>query len=107
MKKDAPHKGVIRMGLGLPVFNAHAAGIDIGDTLHCVAICAGDEGHEVLRTSAFTCDLKEIVSYLQENGITTVAMESTGIYWLPLYIMLEQAGGFCRKVFNLRMRCAC
>ena len=92
MKKDAPHKGVIRMGSGLPVFNAHAAGIDIGDTLHCVAISAGNDGHEVLTTSAFTCDLKEIVIYLQENGITTVAMESTGIYWLPLYIMLEEAG---------------
>lgn len=92
MKKDAPHKGLIRMGSGLPVFNAHAAGIDIGDTLHCVAISAGVDGHEVLTTSAFTCDLREIVSYLQENGITTVAMESTGIYWLPLYIMLEQAG---------------
>ena len=92
MKKDAPDKGLIRMGTGLPVFNAHAAGIDIGDTLHCVAISAGVEGHEVLTTSAFTSDLHEIVTYLQENGITTVAMESTGIYWLPLYIMLEQAG---------------
>lgn len=92
MKKDSPHKGLIRMGSGLPVFNAHAAGIDIGDTLHCVAISAGVDGHEVLTTSAFTCDLREIVTYLQENGITTVAMESTGIYWLPLYIMLEEAG---------------
>jgi len=35
--------------------------------------------------------LKDIVEYLQENEITTVAMESTGVYWLPLYIMLEEA----------------
>jgi transposase len=92
MKKEVAEKNIVRMGSGLPVFNAHAAGIDIGDTLHCVAISAGIDSHEVLTTSAFTCDLQEIVTYLQANGITTVAMESTGIYWLPLYILLEEAG---------------
>jgi transposase len=92
MKKEVGEKKIIRMGSGLPVFHAHAAGIDIGDTLHCVAISAGIDSHEVLTTSAFTCDLHEIVTYLQANGITTVAMESTGIYWLPLYILLEEAG---------------
>jgi transposase len=92
MKKEVAEKKIVRMGSGLPVFNAHAAGIDIGDTLHCVAISAGIDSHEVLTTSAFTCDLHEIVTYLQANGITTVAMESTGIYWLPLYILLEEAG---------------
>jgi transposase len=92
MKKEVGEKKIVRMGSGLPVFNAHAAGIDIGDTLHCVAISAGIDSHEVLTTSAFTCALHEIVTYLQANGITTVAMESTGIYWLPLYILLEEAG---------------
>lgn len=92
MKKAVGNKGVIRIGSGLPVFNAYAAGIDIGDTMHCVAIANGTNSHEVKTTSAFTCDLEEIVTYLQDNGITTVAMESTGIYWLPLYIMLEEAG---------------
>lgn len=92
MKKEEPKKGVVKIGSGLPVFNAHAAGIDIGDTLHCVAICDGQGGHEVKTTSAFTCDLEEIVDYLKSNGITTAAMESTGVYWVPLYIMLEEAG---------------
>jgi len=92
MKKEAEKKGVVKMGTGLPVFNFHAAGIDIGDTLHCVAISDGNGGHEVKTTSAFTCDLYEIVDYLKSNGITTAAMESTGIYWLALYIMLEEAG---------------
>jgi transposase len=92
MKKEEPKKGVVKMGSGLPVFNAHAAGIDIGDTLQSVAISDGQGGHEVKTTSAFTCDLKEIVDYLKNNGITTVAMESTGVYWVPLYIMLEEAG---------------
>jgi transposase len=92
MKKETTKKGVIKMGTGLPVFNPHAAGIDIGDTLHCVAINDGNGGHEVKTTSAFTCDLNEIVDYLKINGVTTAAMESTGIYWLPLYIILEEAG---------------
>lgn len=92
MKKETGKNGVIKMGTGLPVFNPHAAGIDIGDTLHCVAIGDGNGGHEVKTTSAFTCDLYEIVNYLRSNGITTAAMESTGVYWLPLYIMLEEAG---------------
>jgi transposase len=92
MKKETLKKSVVKMGTGLPVFNPHAAGIDIGDTLHCVAINDGNGGHEVKTTSAFTCDLHEIVDYLKSNGVTTAAMESTGVYFLPLYIMLEEAG---------------
>jgi transposase len=92
MKKEIAKKGIAKFATGLPVFNHHAAGIDVGDTLHCVAISDGNNGHEVKTTSGFTCDLKEIVEYLVSNKITTAAMESTGIYWLPLYLMLEEAG---------------
>jgi transposase len=92
MKKEATKKGVIKMGRGLPVFNPYAAGIDIGDTEHCVAINDGNGGHEVKTTSAFTCDLHEIVDYLKSNRVTTAAMESTGVYWLALYLLLEEAG---------------
>lgn len=92
MKKKVEKNSVVKMGTGLPVFNAHAAGIDIGDTMHCVAISDGAGGHEVKTTSAFTCDLHEIVDYLKNNGITTAAMESTGVYWLALYLLLEEAG---------------
>ncbi len=91
MKKEIVKKGIVKFATGLPVFNHHAAGIDIGDTLQCVAIGDGNGGHEVKTTSSFTCDLKEIVEYLLKNKITTVAMESTGVYWLPLYLMLEDA----------------
>ncbi len=91
MKKGVQKKGVVIMGSGLPVFNPNAAGIDIGDTAHCVAVNA-EGGHEVKTTGAFTCDLVEIVKYLQSKEVTTVAMESTGVYWLPLYLMLEEAG---------------
>jgi|SRR5690554_3876307 len=84
----APRK---RFGQGLPVLNPHAAGIDVGDTMHDVAIGYGN-GHEVRQYAAFTEDLQEMVFWLRSEGITTVAMESTGIYWLNLYLLLEEAG---------------
>lgn len=90
MKKNKKKR--IRMSQGIPVTNPYAGGIDIGDTEHYVAISDGIGGHEVKRYDAFTVDLQSIVDDLLENGITTVAMESTGIYWLALYILLEDAG---------------
>ncbi len=77
---------------GLPVYNHHAAGIDIGDTNHAVAIDDGEGGFEVREYQAFTVDLAAIVEWLVSVGITTVAIESTGIYWLNLYLLLEEAG---------------
>lgn len=90
--KEQSEKGIVKISHGMPVFNEHAAGIDIGDTLHCVAIQDGQGGHEVKTTGAFTSDLRDIVAYVLSHGITTVAMESTGVYWLVLYLMLEEAG---------------
>lgn len=85
----APHRKMF--GQGLPVHNPHAAGIDVGDTMHDVAISTSG-GHEVRKYAAFTEDLQAMVSWLRLEGITTVAMESTGIYWLNLYLLLEEAG---------------
>jgi transposase len=92
MKKEAQKKGVKKMITGLPVYNAAAGGVDIGDTFHCTAINDGNLGYEVKTSGSFTSEIKELVLYLQDNGITTVAMESTGVYWLPLYLMLEENG---------------
>jgi transposase len=92
MKKEEVKKGISKFATGIPVFNHHAAGIDIGDTIQCVAVGDGNGGHEVKTTTGFTCDLHEIVNYLVEKEVTTAAMESTGIYWLALYLMLEEAG---------------
>ncbi len=77
---------------GLPVVNPHAAGIDVGDTLHAIAINDGDSGFEVYEYPTFTENLREAVSMLKSKGMTTAAMESTGIYWLNLYLLLEEAG---------------
>jgi transposase len=92
MKTNGVQQGITKKGSSLPAIHEHAAGIDIGDTFHCVAIPDGKGGQEVKTITAYTCDLREIVSYLQTNGITTVAMESTGVYWVMLYLMLEEAG---------------
>jgi transposase len=77
---------------GLPVFNENAAGIDVGDTMYDVAISDGANGYEVREYAAFTEDLISLVEWLKSAGVTTVAMESTGVYWLNLYLMLEEAG---------------
>lgn len=92
MKKVAPEKGITKFATGLPVFNEFAAGIDVGDTLMCVAVGDGKNGHLVKTTSGFSCDLREIVEFLLEHKINTVAMESTGVYWLQLYLMIEESG---------------
>ncbi len=81
-----------RFSKGLPVFNPHAAGIDIGDTFHAVAINDESGGFEVREYPAYTRDLKELVSWLKNEGVTTVSIESTGIYWLNVYLLLEESG---------------
>jgi transposase len=92
MKKSNEKKEVAKKySKNLEVINDHAAGIDIGDSEHYIAIEKGDS-YEVRRVDAFTEGLVYIVQWLISEGITKVAMESTGVYWLSLYIMLEEAG---------------
>src|ERR1035438_2531432 len=77
---------------GLPVIKPYAAGADIGDTRHDIAINDGKGGHLVRTFKTFTQDVQEAVNWLKEEGVTTVAMESTGVYYLTFYLMLEEAG---------------
>lgn len=76
--------------VSLPVINAHAAGIDIGDKMHVVAVGPKLDPLPVREFGTFTCDLQAIVSWLKQCKITSVAMESTGVYWKPLAAMLIQ-----------------
>jgi len=66
----------------------HAAGIDIGANNFFVSI----DGEEVKVFFTYTDDIKLLRNYLLENKIETVAMEATGVYWVVLYEMLEEAG---------------
>jgi transposase len=76
----------------LDYINLNAAGIDIGAKSHYVAIPEGRDTQCVREFPTFTNSLIELVSWLKNVGITTVAMESTGVYWIPVYDMLEEHG---------------
>jgi transposase len=79
---------------GLPVLNAHAAGIDIGSRSHwvCVGVSTDKDAPVIREFSAYTEGLHEIVTCLRQYQVTTVAMESTGVYWIALYELLEASG---------------
>ena len=72
--------------------NMHAAGIDIGSDRHLVAVPEGSDSVSVRQFGTFTSDLHNIADWLKRCGVTTVAMESTGVYWIPLFELLEQRG---------------
>ena len=74
------------------VFQPNAAGIDIGAREIYVAVPAHRDNHPVRKCETFTGDLNEMATWLVSCGITTAAMESTGVYWIPVYDVLEQHG---------------
>ena len=75
-----------------PVFQPNAAGIDIGAREIYVAVPADRDPHPVRKCETFTGDLHEMAEWMVSCGITTAAMESTGVYWIPVYDVLEQHG---------------
>jgi transposase len=77
---------------GLPPLNLNAAGIDIGSKEHYVAVPADRDPKPVQTFKSFTGDLHRLADWLQACRIDTVAMESTGVYWIPLYQILESRG---------------
>lgn len=75
----------------LSVVHRHAAGIDVGHADHHV--CVGDDpAADVRRFGSFTSELRQLAAWLTERGVTTVAMEATGVYWIPLYELLASRG---------------
>jgi len=90
MRSRKPRHGVLPAALEQIEFNA--AGIDIGSEFHFVAVPTDRDEQPVRRFSAFTVDLLALADWLKRCGIDTVVMESTGVYWIPLYELLEQRG---------------
>jgi transposase len=76
----------------LPVMRCDAAGIDIGATEIFVAVPADRANENVRSFPTFTQDLYALSDWLKQCGIKTVAMESTGVYWIPLFQILEERG---------------
>lgn len=79
-------------GLTLKIVNPNAAGIDVAATEMQVCVPADRDGENNRTFGCFTKDLREICEYLKACRIDTVAMESTGIYYLPLFMMLKEYG---------------
>jgi transposase len=76
----------------LPLIHANGAGIDVGAKEHVVAVPADRDPEPVRSFKAFTPDLHELADWLKQCGVETVALESTGIYWITLYEILEERG---------------
>ena len=76
----------------LPVMRPNAAGIDIGATEIYVAVPAERDSENVRSFPTFTQDLYALADWLERCAIETVAMESTGVYWIPLFQILEDRG---------------
>jgi hypothetical protein len=68
----------------LAAVNLHVAGIDIGAESHDVAVPPRDDFYPVRCFGACTADLEALADWLATCGISTVALESTGVYWIPL-----------------------
>jgi transposase len=77
----------------MPVHHAHAAGIDVGDTTHWVCVEATPDNSDTVREfPAHTPGLRQLVDWLRQCGVTTVALEATGVYAHVLFLTLLEAG---------------
>jgi transposase len=76
----------------LEIVHPDAAGIDVGGSEHWVAISPERDPEPVRRFGCFTADLREMARWLVEKGVRGVAMQSTGVYWIPVFEVLEQHG---------------
>ncbi len=70
----------------------NAEGIDVGGSSHWVAVPADSDSEPVREFGAMTDDLSAMAKWLLNCGVDTVALESTGVYWIPMYEVLEQHG---------------
>jgi transposase len=77
---------------GLEVVHRDAAGIDIGSREHYVAVGPDRDAQPVRNFGCFTTDLHRLSAWLTQCGVKTVVMQSTGVYWIPVYDVLEQSG---------------
>ena len=71
----------------LQICHPHAAGIDIGEAEHWVAVPPGCDPQPVRRFGTFTADLDALADWLIDGGVTPVAMASTGVDWMPLFAL--------------------
>ncbi len=85
----------------LTITHPNAAGIDIGSASHFVAVPPDRNDNPVREFPSFPVDLHAMAAWLKACGVDTVAMESTGVYWIPLFELLESRG-FTLLLVNAR-----
>ena len=88
----APRKRTVTGATTLSLIHPNAAGIDIGSASHFVAVPPDRDDEPVREFSSFTVDLQRLADWLDGCNVDTVAMESTGVYWIPLFELLESRG---------------
>lgn len=76
----------------LEIVHPDAAGVDVGGSEHWVAISPERDPEPVRRFGCFTADVREMAGWLVEKGVRSVALQSTGVYWMPVFEVLEQHG---------------
>lgn len=77
---------------GLEIIHPHAAGIDVGNESHYVAVTPRCDPAPVREFGSWTADLLKMADWLKSCGVTHVVMQSTGVYWIAVYDVLEEAG---------------
>ena len=89
---------------GMSQVHPNAAGVDIG--AHEIMVCvAGSETTQIVRAfGSYTVDLQAIGRWLAEHDVETVAMESTGVYWIPLFEELERQSFHCHLISSRSLR---
>jgi transposase len=94
-KATGPQKGSVEKKVdwqALEIVHPDAAGIDVGGSEHWVAMSPDRDPEPVRRFGCFTADLQEMGQWLVEKGVRSVALQSTGVYWMPVFEVLEQHG---------------
>ena len=76
----------------LDIINPDAAGIDIGAKIHYVCVPEGRDNLRIQSFGCFTEDIHAMAAWLKKCGVKSIAMESTGVYWIPVFQILERAG---------------
>jgi len=97
MEEARPFAGMSRV-------NSRAAGVDIG--AHEIMVCVnGKDATQLVRSFGnYTVDLQAIAKWLEEHEVEAVAMESTGVYWIPLFEELERRGFHCHLISSRSLK---
>jgi len=99
-QKKEKKKKIVKLE-SLKQLNLNAAGLDIGAAAIYAAVPEEQGEESVRKFETFTVDLNALADWLEECGVETVAMESTSVYWIPVYEILE-ARGFDLYLVNAR-----